>query len=526
MKKLLLLTIMLALTNLSYGQVALANESFDGEVFPPTGWTVQNTNATNNWDTDGSSAFVNWIDEVQDESLITPSFSLVGYSSAFLNVTLSLGLEFMVTPNPNGDFLISVSKDGGTTWNQIWVEEDYGVYVDYEELLLHLNLADFVGESDVKVKFQYVAQDADVVSMDDVSITGCKTTDEIGLTEAVTDNAASFIWTDSSDNYDVELGDEGFVQGNGTVTNVSDATISYTTLTSGTGYSFYIKANCGGTSNSGWQGPYTFYTTLSTPADLDYEYGFETATLGSGGWSAPVSTVDNTEVWDISDVTGSEELAQDGSAIASCFGTEGIATNSWLYSRGLNLVEGTTVTIKYYVREFKLTGNGGVSNLVVSIGTDKTIAAQTTIIGTNNNIGAATDAEDAYVLQSYTFNVPSTGVYYLGFNCTSAAQTATNNGALLLDGVSVTIPLSREDFLSSSFEVYPSPASDIITVSNNNNVSVNSISIVDLNGRVLNQSKFNNQSKVQINISNLSAGIYMMNINTVNGIATKKIIKK
>ena len=523
MKKLLLLTIMLVLTNLSYGQFALANESFDGEVFPPSGWTVTKTHPTENWNVDFESAFVNWIAEDQDESLISPSFSLVGFTSAFLNVEVFLSYDFMVV-EPLGDLFIKVSKDNGATWTEIWVEEDYGEFQDFDTLSLSLNLSEFVGEPDVKVRFQYFANDADAVYIDNVSVTACKTLSGIGIS-AISEQSATFIWEDTADNYDFQFGPAGFEFGTQPTTNTTEPTTSLIGLMEASDYDLYVKSNCGETSNSGWQGPFSFTTDLTSPADLDYSFDFEVSRLGIEGWTAAAPKIEGSEAWDIIGDLDTA-LTQDGTSIALCFGTEGIATDSWLYSRGLNLDGGTTVSIKYYVREAKIAGNGGTNNLEVKIGLDRTPAAQSTVVTPKANIGAPTAEEDVYVLKSFDYLVPATGVYYLGFNYKSPSQTATNNGALLLDAVSVSIPLSREDFLSSNFEVYPSPASDIITVSNKNNVSVNSISIVDLNGRVLNQLRYTNQSKVQINISNLSAGIYMMNINTVNGIATKKIIKK
>ena len=515
---------MLILSNVSFGQFALVNESFDGETFPP-GWTVTKTNTTNNWlvDQETGSAFVDYIVGDQDESLITPSFSLVGYTSAFLNVELFLSYDYMVA-DPLGDLFIKVSKDDGLTWTEIWVEEDYGVFENFETISLSLDLSEFVGEANVKVRFQYFANDADAVYLDNVSVTACKTLSGIGIS-AISDQAATFFWDDTADNYDFQFGPAGFEFGTQPTTNITEPTTSLIGLIEASDYDLYVKSNCGETSNSGWQGPFRSTTDLTSPADLDYSFDFEVSRFGLEAWTATAPKIEGSETWGIIGELD-PALTQDGASIALCFGTEGTATDSWLYSRGLNLEGGTTVTIKYHVREAKLAGNGGTNNLEVKIGLDRTPLGQTTVVAPKENIGAATAEEDVYVLKSFDYYVPATGVYYLGFNYTSPSQTATNNGALLLDAVSVSIPLSREDFLSSNFGVYPSPASDIITVSNKNNVSVNSISIVDLNGRVLNQSRYTNQSKILINISNLSAGIYIMNINTVNGIATKKIIKK
>jgi hypothetical protein len=57
------------------------------------------------------------------------------------------------------------------------------------------------------------------------------------------------------------------------------------------------------------------------------------------------------------------------------------------------------------------------------------------------------------------------------------------------------------------------------------NVLVNAISITDLNGRVVKQNSFTDVTNVQVNISDLSSGVYMMNITTDKGSVTKKIIK-
>ena len=68
-------------------------------------------------------------------------------------------------------------------------------------------------------------------------------------------------------------------------------------------------------------------------------------------------------------------------------------------------------------------------------------------------------------------------------------------------------------------------AKDLITISNTENISVNSISITDLNGRIVKQNTYSNETNVQVNISDLSSGVYMMNITSDKGSVTKKIIK-
>jgi hypothetical protein len=75
------------------------------------------------------------------------------------------------------------------------------------------------------------------------------------------------------------------------------------------------------------------------------------------------------------------------------------------------------------------------------------------------------------------------------------------------------------------FSVSPNPANDFISVSNTDNILVNGISITDLNGRVVKQNSYTNVSDIQVNVSDLASGMYMMNITSDKGSVTKKIFK-
>ena len=515
MKKILLLAL-LSLSTISFGQVILS-ENFNGEVFPPTGWTKVNTHATNNWIRSAAGeAIVNWIAAPQDESLVSPTFSLVGQNAAYFNFTAVVGYEYMVAPFNSGNLFAKISTDGGTTWTTLWVEENEGVYEDYDPRYKHLNLSAYLGQSNVKIKFQYVANDADIVRIDNVSITSCPTVDNVALT-AVTDNTATTTWSGTSGSYDLEWGAVGFTQGTGTLsTNLTTGTFSFSELTAASGYSYYIKSNCDGL-NSGWQGPYTFYTTLSTPTNLNYSFGFESPTLGSAGWTT--SEAQTGSFWDTYAASGA--LVQDGTTIAACFGSTTAATNAWLYSRGMNLVGGSTATFTYYIRKFANAGTGGTNNsMTVKIGTAATPAGQTVTLNTHNNLSSTT-----LTMQTATFVVPSTGVYYLGFNCTTPQQTVANNGAIILDAVSASSPLGVSDFISDKFAIHPNPTKDVLNIASSENILFNNIVINDLNGREIKSIPVNNLSSTQLNIADLASGMYLINITTDQGTAVKKIIK-
>ena len=84
-----------------------------------------------------------------------------------------------------------------------------------------------------------------------------------------------------------------------------------------------------------------------------------------------------------------------------------------------------------------------------------------------------------------------------------------------------TASLSRSNFDSNAFGVYPNPAKGKLSILNTNNVDINKATIIDLNGRVVKEIKsgFDN-----INVSNLTRGMYLMSIESGKSVVNKKII--
>jgi hypothetical protein len=97
---------------------------------------------------------------------------------------------------------------------------------------------------------------------------------------------------------------------------------------------------------------------------------------------------------------------------------------------------------------------------------------------------------------------------------------------MFLDNISITgTLLSNDEFLSNKFSTYPNPAKNEINVLNNESISISSISITDLNGRIINTTEYNGVSSATINVADLSTGIYFLNINSEEGKAVKKFVK-
>ena len=97
---------------------------------------------------------------------------------------------------------------------------------------------------------------------------------------------------------------------------------------------------------------------------------------------------------------------------------------------------------------------------------------------------------------------------------------------LMVDDFKVTTTgLGINEAFAKKFNTYPNPATNVVTISNNDNILLTNVAINDINGRTIKTVAVSNLSEVELNVSDLSAGVYFMNVSTDSGIAVKKFIK-
>jgi len=172
-----LLCLVAFLPVLGFGQIF--SENFEQGTFPPDGWTVQQTNENETWaQADGLmdsqyAASVLYDDALglQDEWLISPSIDLSSHTSLYLNFTAALSYGYSISPYNNYDVFVKISTDGGTTWSSIWSENDLGVFGEYTENHVTINLSAAINATDVKIAFQYLGTDGGQLLIDNVSVT-------------------------------------------------------------------------------------------------------------------------------------------------------------------------------------------------------------------------------------------------------------------------------------------------------------------------------------------------------------------
>ena len=86
--------------------------------------------------------------------------------------------------------------------------------------------------------------------------------------------------------------------------------------------------------------------------------------------------------------------------------------------------------------------------------------------------------------------------------------------------------LGTDNFFAQKFNIYPNPATHVVNITNNENILVNKVTIYDIAGKQLSTQNFTNEPDLQLNVAHLVSGTYMLHLQTNEGIAVKKLVKK
>ena len=88
------------------------------------------------------------------------------------------------------------------------------------------------------------------------------------------------------------------------------------------------------------------------------------------------------------------------------------------------------------------------------------------------------------------------------------------------------IDLSNDDFLAKKFNIYPNPATTMVNITNNENMFVKEVEVYDTTGKLISTQNFNEQAEIQLNVEHLASGTYLLHLQTNEGTAVKKLVKK
>jgi hypothetical protein len=253
---------------------------------------------------------------------------------------------------------------------------------------------------------------------------------------SLTATTASVSFTSGGSNFIVEYGAPGFTPGTGaaagaggTVVTGTASPIALSGLTGSTSYDVYVRQVCTGPSYSANTSVVTF-TTACSAATIPYLEDFESITAPAVPSCFRVEDLNSNTTW--VGFNGTSSTASSGTKSIRYNYSSSIGADDWFFVRAVTLTGGTSYRLK-----FKYKASDGplfVEQMEVMYGTARSAASMT--LGTlfsNNNINNA--LADPFLEGIADFTPASTGEYYIGFHCKSAADQAY----LYVDDISVDI---------------------------------------------------------------------------------------
>ena len=190
--------------------------------------------------------------------------------------------------------------------------------------------------------------------------------------------------------------------------------------------------------------------------------------------------------------------------VAVYFYNASSAANDWLISPEMTLPADAHVGYNYacagasYPEQYSvwIIPQGGTTASAVNVLPTQTV--------TNSN--AATNSVDISAYAGQTVRI--------AFKVESAADMYY----LYFDDFAVTEGVGIND-VENNVSIYPNPATEVLNVNANSNIQ--SVEVLNIMGQTI-QSYSANDNNTQINISNLANGVYMVKINTENGVVNQK----
>lgn len=204
-----------------------------------------------------------------------------------------------------------------------------------------------------------------------------------------------------------------------------------------------------------------------------------------------------------------------GDKYVGSWASNGVANNDWLVSPAIELGAAEN-EVKFWVKS--MSNSYGLENYKVGVyvgdGVPTGTADFTIISGPANLVAPYPNWEE----KTFSLDNYSGETIRIGIQCVS-----NDNYFFMVDDFSVTTAsASVDNHLTSSFSVYPNPAKDVLNIANSIGAEINTVTVSDINGRTVKQ--FGSVS--QINISDLNAGVYFVNISSNEGSLTKKVVKQ
>ncbi|HEU0135676.1 MAG TPA: T9SS type A sorting domain-containing protein [Flavobacterium sp.] len=131
-----------------------------------------------------------------------------------------------------------------------------------------------------------------------------------------------------------------------------------------------------------------------------------------------------------------------------------------------------------------------------------------------NGAATGTDPDEADI-------IATSGSTTTVFN-TVAAVGQFDNLLVRASATDTLLDVARPE-VAAAFKIYPVPANDVLNISNADGLL--SATVTDMNGRIVRSAAYSGATDATIDVSDLSSGIYIINLVTSNGSKTEKFLK-
>lgn len=198
-----------------------------------------------------------------------------------------------------------------------------------------------------------------------------------------------------------------------------------------------------------------------------------------------------------------------------------ITWNSGLNASVANAIKVAAKTIIYdQMASWDFTSNLAVSNFseVINLGQVSFTNASAAYDSLLWSFGDGTTSTTTNPIHNYTSN----GIYTISLTTTKCGKSNT-----ITKTIEINTLLDTNDFdLKNNFKIYPNPATDTFIINLNKNYNSVSVVLFDVLGTTIIKKNIENSATLNLDITNLNSGIYLLKIVADNDFHTTRIVKK
>lgn len=495
-------------------------EDFSGDVFPPICWDIENTSADTTWEAyDHSGIWASCLgtEYNRTEKLITKTLDFSNYTRTIL-MDLDFMSNYTYINNGTANFKIYASTDGGATFasTPLWQLSQFGEFTNWNPTTATINLSSLAGQSNVKLAFVYegtqvqvlftninlytIEAEVIILSEESLSFSGI-----VGESYVKTVNVTAY---NLPEDITVTTSAPFSVSANGTTFNTT-ATLP------AAGGTLYVKY----TAQAGFQTGMVLFASdideetlpllgtgidCSTPASLPFTEGFESELtecwLNIDNDGDGYAWMDNSEY-------GLSTHDGEGCMISASYinGVGPLYPENWLITPAL-AIPAAGATLTYWVAAQDASYPAEYYEVLVS--------SNGTSFSNFSQIFNETLSTDEFEQRTLSLNA------YAGQNINIAFvhKDITDMYMMKIDDINVAAGTGVND-IENNASIYPNPTKDILNVNATSNI--NSVEVFNMMGQKV-AAYDANDTYTQINTSNLINGMYLIRINTENGVINQK----